>query len=475
MSQHVARTGLVALVGLILSLLSSAGDARAATFAPDPIRPSGVIVRAVEVATPFSPGPNNFAAPKAIDGALHYVDQAGRILRETASGFQTVLDLANAAPAGFSPSSRAAILDIADGAGDAVFVATLSESLPTDAPPARRPPTVGEYSSTPLYQVVYRYRRASDGTLTDPVALASFGIGDSGHLGGGLLGLDGGDVLFAIGDGLLFGTDGRAAPQDDSSHLSKILRIDATTGAAQVVAKGLRNTQRLTWTDASKTAVAMSDIGAATAEEINVVPLADLLDTTVIENFGWGRNADGLAREGTFYIAPGAPGVTGAPDAVGEAPPGEAGFLQPYAQFGREDLTFAAVSGPVFSASSFDGIAALFGDLVSGRVYATLADPFWVVGQVDVFRVNLQDESGAPTSLFELGARNGRVDPRFFNFADGGAGVLLEGAGRAFRLTEVRTAVPLPAMGWAFALLLAGMAMGSRGRSGCRGIEEDRA
>lgn len=438
---------------LRLGLAIAAGSpAAAATFAPDAIVGSGLTVRVTQVDTPYTPfGQNNLAAPKVVDGQLHFIDQRGRVSRQTEAGFQTVLDFSDAGqrPDGFVPDARVAVLDVAEGPGNTVYVATTSTGLPTDAPTARALPNSPDYSTAPTYQLIYRYTRAPDGTLTDPVALASFEAGVD-HSGGAMLGLDSGDVLFATGDSLPFGTDGRAAPQDPASHVGSILRINGATGAVDVVAKGVRNVQRLTWADADRSTVAFSDLGGVVAEEVNTVPLDDLLDLGTVENFGWGRNADGNAREGTFYIDTGTPLITGTPEALGRAPLGEAGFLQPYAEWGREDARTAAISGPVFAPISFQNIEALFGDLGSGRLFATRTGV--EDGPASVFAVNVVDASGAPTDLLSLSGF-ARADVRFFNFVDGGAGVLLERAGAAYRLTEL-TAVPLPATLWA---MLAGI------------------
>ena len=65
-----------------------------------------------------------------------------------------------------------------------------------------------------------------------------------------------------------------------------------------------------------------------------------------------------------------------------------------------------------------------------------------------MFAVNLVDIFGDPTTLLALNDRS-RDDPRFFQFADGGAGVLLERSGKIYRLTELKpSVVPLPAAGW---------------------------
>jgi len=72
-------------------------------------------------------------------------------------------------------------------------------------------------------------------------------------------------------------------------------------------------------------------------ESINAKPLDKILDTSVIDNFGWGRSIiDGKAREGTFYVNPGNGGVLGGePSCESNAPSPEAGYIQPWIQFGR--------------------------------------------------------------------------------------------------------------------------------------------
>ena len=136
---------------------------------------------------------------------------------------------------------------------------------------------------------------------------------------------------------------------------------------------------------------------------------------------------DRKAREGTFYIGP-----TG--NAVAVAPDAEPGFQQPVAEFGREGAVAFAVSGPVSSTQSFTRITSLFGDLVSGSVYAiTGALPAM---KQPVVRVSLFDSGLQPITLAGLTGRL-RPDPRFFNFPDGSAGVLLERTGAFYRLTEL--------------------------------------
>jgi pimeloyl-ACP methyl ester carboxylesterase len=225
------------------------------------------------------------------------------------------------------------------------------------------------------------------------------------------------------------GEDGRTWAQDPASHIGKILRIYPADGRVTVVATGVRNVQRLSigpregeaWLD-------FVDMGGSVAEEFNSIRLTDLLQDGQTKNFGWGRHADGRTREGTFYIDAG--GV--AQRAIGADEPG---FVRPVAEFGREGAAEFAASGPVASTVSFRRISALVGDLSGGSVFA-ITGSRTARGQ-DVFRVALRDPSGRPVTLKQL-AGDARPDPRFFNFPDGSAGVLLEKTGEFFRLTELR-------------------------------------
>jgi len=83
--------------------------------------------------------------------------------------------------------------------------------------------------------------------------------------------------------------------------------------------------------------------------------------------------------------------------------------------------------------TSFSRITALFGDLVSGSVFA-VASPLTVKRQ-PVYRVGLVTPDGKAVTLKDL-AGGERPDPRFFNFPDGTAGMLLERTGTFYRLTE---------------------------------------
>jgi hypothetical protein len=258
-----------------------------------------------------------------------------------------------------------------------------------------------------------------------------------------MLTLGDGKILFFTGDGINFGSDGRASAQDEASHLSKILLIDPTAKTSQVVAKGVRNPQHAEFVAGYSTMFAFMDIGGVTAEEVNVVTVADLLDTTTpIENFGWGRNADGFTREGTTYIEPGVVATFGSPPFSALAPSPEEGFHQPFAQFGRNFNGFVgglnAVTGPVTSIVSLDTLSMLFSELNSGTMFGTFNETDAGAVAVDVCYVTLVDKDNNDAEYSNLNALNNgtRVDPRFFRYPDGTAGVLLEKTGNYYRFTE---------------------------------------
>ncbi len=181
-----------------------------------------------------------------------------------------------------------------------------------------------------------------------------------------------------------------------------------------------------------------------TAEEINFVRLNALLNTTSLENFGWGRHADGRAREGTFYIEPGIALVLGSQPPLDRAAPSpENGFIQPQSQYGRNDPNGGvAVSGPVTSNRSFDRITALFGDLREGTLYASTSS--FDATDRPVFRVNMVNENGNPIATLKECTGGNRSDPRFFRFPDGSARMILERNGRIYRLTEITGNDPAP-------------------------------
>lgn len=460
------------VVFVVIALLAPLPAAGAQQVpAPDLVMESDLTVEATPVATmPFVVPPGsaqNLGSPVPIKNKLYLIDQNDAIYR--VNGFTNIQQVfhVSEAPDGLALDNRQSILNISPGRRvNSIYVMFTSGTEPTTQIPIYRMPEPlpglccdpavpifvddlyrigpipGPFSflgaTRTEFQVLYEYKLAGD-SLLEPRPIAAFET-QSGptHNGGGMATLPDGRVLFAAGDALPFGADGRAPAQDPEEHVSKILIIDPDDGSIEVAAQGIRNVQHLEFVEAagiSEPTLSFGDIGGVTAEEINYVSVADLVDTSVIENFGWGRNPDGLAREGTFYIGPGLPVALGEPPVEAFAPSPEPGFIQPQSQYGRNDPNGGvAVSGPVTSDVSLDEITALFSDLSSGIVYASTAPT--TATNAPVFRVNLIAEDGTPLdSLQDLAG--GRADPRFFRFPDGSAGVLLEATGTFYRLTEV--------------------------------------
>jgi hypothetical protein len=398
-----------------------------ALLAPAPVQPSDLTVRLDLVGR--MPTKTNPASPVVAGSQLLLIDQAGYVYRFDTTGPHELLSR-RTAPAGMKLTEGEAMLSVAaDATGASVYVMFTSTAVPAGIP-KRTSPRPG----ADAWQVLYHYD--FDGArLTNPRAVAALEVRSDGHTGGGLAVLDDGTVLATTGDNGDAGEDGRSYPPDPANHLSKIVRINAASGEITIVATGVRNVQRLAVyrngppeSAAGEPRLDFIDIGGLVSEELNSIRLSELLDGRAARNFGWGRNAtDGKAREGTFYIDT-------AGHVVGAAPKPEPGFVPPVAEFGREGETLVAGSGPVSSRQSFSRITSLFGDLVSGLVYA-VTGALSVTGQ-GVLRVNLVDAASKPVTLKAL-AGGERPDPRFFNFPDGSAGVLLERTGDFYRLTEV--------------------------------------
>jgi hypothetical protein len=407
------------IFAVIMTATLSASQAPPQKFVPELVQSSDLVVRLDLVGT--MPSHQNPTSPTVAGSTLLLIEQAVGVYRWTGSAAEPLL-LAARPPAGVKPIGPEAIINVAaTHAGTTVYVMFLSSIAPKDVPrrPSPRPQSDAWY-------VLYGFD--FDGSaLANPRAIVALQARDDGHLGGGLLVLDDGAVLFTAGDNGDSYEDGLTNGQDPAHHLAKITRIDPATGATTFLAVGVRNSQRLTldtFDDGPR--LSFVDPGGWVSEEVNSVRLADLLEHPPL-NFGWGRSvADGRSREGTIFI-----------DRLGNAsariPADDPGFIAPVAEFGREREVKVAVSGPVSSRASFTRITFLFGDLLSGAVYAVTGQPS--VTRQPVYRVALVDSSGHPVTLKEL-SHSDRGDPRFFKFPDGTAGVLLENSGAFYRLTE---------------------------------------
>ncbi|WP_375174324.1 PQQ-dependent sugar dehydrogenase [Pseudooceanicola sp.] len=446
----------ISVRSLVIAAISVPTVGNATTYQPDPAIEAGLVVKldfVGQYVTP--PAQPNIASPVAIGDSLYVVDQAGQqITIQGESGPTTVLS-AGDEPAGITPTGKSAFINMA-GSEQQVFVGFTSSTLPQGKSAHALPDDPHYHKPSAHYQVIYTYDRESDGTLSNPTFVTAFETAQSitegpwqggAHFGEGMLALGNGKLLFSRGDNLNQHYDGSTGPQDPASTVGKLLIID-TDGTVEVAATGIRNVQRMIFTDENQTRIAFTDIGRTVAEEVNVIDTADLLDTTKVENFGWGVDGDRDAREGTFYINSGTyagvfPGVEPAADGKITIP--EAGFITPYAQLGRSNPDgLFAISGPVASDVSFNLIDLLFGDLVKGNLFATMATTDDTLNTV--YKVGVSGGASGVTSLQEfLGIT--RADLRFFNFVDGSAGVLLEQTGNAYRITEVLPAVPLMATG----------------------------
>src|SRR6185503_9489545 len=386
---------------------------------PDSVRASKLTVRLDYVGR--MPSNTNPTSPAVVGSQLLLIDQWGYLDAWDGTSTHLLLSPANA-PAGIILVSSEALLNVAANATGTIYVVFTSSTVPSGIPQL-----VSTRPCADAWHVLYQYD--FDGTaLSNPRGITALQVCRDNHTSGGLTMLTDGTLLFATGDNGSPGEDGFSYPQDIAGHLGKILRINPANGSTQVVARGIRNAQRITVDpNGGDPYLVFADIGGWVAEELNGMRLTELLAGGSTPNVGWGRNIDAKAREGWFYIDP-----TGI--AVGAAPRPEFGFVQPIAQFGREGADAIAVSGPVVSQQSFAQIRSLFGDLVSGAVYAIAGAPS-LRGQT-VFRVGLRDSNSQTVTLKGLAGGN-RPDPRFFNFPDGTAGVLLERTGEFFRLTEL--------------------------------------
>ena len=364
----------------------------------------------------------NPTSPVVAGDQLLLIDQAGALYRWDGRAATPVMT-AKSLPAGVKPFGGESLINVAaDRTGTHLYAMFVSSSAPKDLKRLKSP-----RNPDALYVLV---DYAFDGqTVSSPRPIVALEMRSEGHTGGGLIVADDGAVLFAVGDNGDSFEDGRDYGHDVRTHLAKIMRIAPSDGSVSVAALGVRAAQRLAigaW--GGERWLTFADPGGWVSEEMNAVRLSELASSTP-PDFGWGRHpADGKSREGLYEI-----------DNVGQARArsrdDEPGFVQPCAEFGRTAREAIAVSGPVAGSTSFSRITLLFGDLVSGRVFATTG-PITERRQT-VFEVGVVDAEGKDTTLKAL-AGNARPDPRFFSFPDGTAGVLLEKTGEFFRVTELR-------------------------------------
>ena len=424
-SRSCARTAALAL-GVLISV-HIAGQVKAQN--------SAVLAPAAAVDEPLVftieragnlPSPVNPTSPAVAGDTLLLIDQAGRLFRWDGAAAIEIFR-SDQAPPGLKLMGPESVVNVAATSdGRRVFVMFTSSVVPRGVP-ERRSPRPG----ADAWQVLYEF--GFDGkALGKPRPVVALQVRSDGHTGGGMAVLADGAILFATADNGDAGEDGRAYPQDPGNHLGKVLRIDPSNGTTRVVALGVRNPQRLDLgIREGEMYLDFVDMGGSVSEELNSIRLTDLLQSGRINNFGWGRNGDGRAREGRFYI-----------DAAGKATErvpesGEPAFLGPVGEVGRGARPGFGLSGAASPPPS-SGVSMLAADLVSGDIFA-LTGSRGARSQA-LTRVGLRDVSGL-TSLRQL-AKNERPDPRFFYFPDGTPGVLLEKTGEFFRLTPAVQSPP---------------------------------
>ncbi|AMY12508.1 hypothetical protein LuPra_05784 [Luteitalea pratensis] len=414
---------LVACAGIIaasVTLRGAQAPPQKPGLTPPPPAPSDLRVRVDRVGV--MPTHINPTSPVVAGDQLLLVDQAGTLSRWDGHAATTLLTPKSLPPGVRLLGGESLINVAADRAGTHVYAVFVSSLVPKGVKRLMSPRDPDGWYVLVQYQF--------DGqTLTSPRPIVALQMRSEGHTGGGLVVADDDLVLFAVGDNGDSYEDGRGHGQDAQTHLAKIMRITPSDGAVSVAALGVRAAQRLaigTW--AGERWLTFVDPGGWISEEVNGARLTDFSSSASLD-FGWGRHpVDGKAREGTYDI-----------DRLGNSaaqlPDDEPGFVQPIAQVGRATGERIAVSGPVPGGPSFSRITLLFGDLVSGRVFATTG-PMTARRQA-VLEVGVVDAEGKDTTLKAL-AGNARPDPRFFTFPDGTAGVLLEKTGEFFRVTELR-------------------------------------
>lgn len=306
--------------------------------------------------------------------------------------------------------------------------------------------------SQKVFKLFYKFNLIED-VMSQPDLFFAYEMQISqGHDGGSMLTVPDGRILFGTGDCLPYGTNGLHESQDLNSHCGKILLLDPRTankkGQYEIAAVGVRNSQQM---NLEGEKVIFMDIGGVTAEEINAVPLEDLLDTAVKENFGWGMKAgesrDGqeFGREGTFIVEKGTAygNLSADPPCIDEQTDIEKqGFIAPYMQFGRgTGLPFYGISSSVVSSKSFNLIKVASTEFNTGLLIVGLDKHSIETAPVPAYMVKLykEDSSG---ELIEMNGFNafvggGRGDPRLFKYPDGSAGVFIERTGQFFTLEEV--------------------------------------
>ena len=257
-----------------------------------------------------------------------------------------------------------------------------------------------------------------------------------------------GNILYGPGDCTFFGINGHEPPQLDDEWCGKIhILYPDQPGVYKTVAKGVRNSQQMRLYNGN-TRLAFMEIGGVTAEEVNSYDLADLENTNDgLANFGWGRNTDGFAREGTFYVEDGIGGILGTqPPCLKNTPIPEDGFVQPWVQFCHtpDDAYYGISSLAIPSSGSVEMLYTEFNTGILMGTDSAAQDPDEYAGPATAYKYKLFAEDDTEISAFnelvqeELGEVGYyRGDPRLFHYPDGTVGVFIERTGVFYKLTEV--------------------------------------
>jgi hypothetical protein len=398
------------------------GQAPPQTFVPPAALESPLAI-ALEPAGEM-PAHVNPAAPVVAGKDLLLIDQAGSLFRWDGERAHEMLTSKTAPPALRLIGPERFLNVAANTSGSRIYAVFLSTTIPKGIKQLR-----SRRVDSDAWYVLYEFT-VEAGTLKDARPIVAMAVRTEGHTGGGLVMVDDRTLLFSPGDNGDSYEDGRMAAQSLSDHVSKILRIDVVSADVAPVAVGVRNCQRLViYSLGAQARLAFVDPGGWVSDELNSVLVRELVGAATPLNFGWGRAAvDGRSREGSFFIDQ-------VGNSVARTPVDETGFVKPVAEVGRGREPFLGLAGPV-SSPSFPSITALVADLVSGDVFATTR-PLGERNQ-PVYRVAVKDATGTATTFRELSGDK-RGDARFFNFPDGGAGVLIERTGRFYRVTEARS------------------------------------
>jgi glucose/arabinose dehydrogenase len=238
-------------------------------------------------------------------------------------------------------------------------------------------------------------------------------------------------------------------PQDKALALGKILRIDPLphgdrpygvprdnpfvgekSSLPEMWAYGLRNPERFSWDPAGAHLMLIADIGQKQFEELDIGhPGA---------NYGWSE------REG-FTVVDHADETVRGPVATDDA---ARGFTAPALVYGRRRGELAAITGGyVYRGNAVPELHGyyVFGDIATGRIYATDASKLVDGRQAAFFELPLQ-YGGKALALLEI-VRGDRADLRFGVDDSGEIYVLSKRNGGVYRLAHaVPASTPIRAV-----------------------------